>query len=354
MEHLLNVRATTNEDLQARPRWFGTISALFQGFTSKTTANSKFQEKTGLSLDSAILLKKVQRRLNDDWANALHRTVQVTSGPGKQWSSAVTCHVAELQQSVTQSVAPSQPVSAEAASPMAATPPDSRTKDSQAPARDEEIRGLDDIFPAPIDGLFLDEAHRKQHQSATSQASAPMQEPGIADYADEDSALAPPPRSLPGTPPPEPENPLLPPAERVIAWIEQRINPAKNAVTPVMELFQDAVAAPSPQKADVSDVLPAQPPRDTVQSSAPSLETPAESPSDAARIRRTPPPPKSQSPVRMLGDLPLERPLDDDLGRDLSSCDHMLRSNKILANSITSLVDAYFQKAALEEETAYY
>lgn len=49
---------------------------------------------------------------------------------------------------------------------------------------------------------------------------------------------------------------------------------------------------------------------------------------------------------------PLEK-LDENLTEDLSSCDFMVRNNRILSNSISNLVESYFHQAAQESETDY-
>lgn len=92
----------------------------------------------GLSIESAVNLRKIQGAIGENWAAASSPPVRTYQGKASRWSDAKRVDAGKVMENPWQDSLASKAVA------------------SQAPAAHEEIRGLDDIFDRPVTGLFLD------------------------------------------------------------------------------------------------------------------------------------------------------------------------------------------------------
>lgn len=355
-----------------------------------------FRKTYGLSLESAIAMRKIQGSLGEDWASAIHAPTRVHQGKSNRWADA-------RQKPAAVAIKPIPPSESVIAAPSSVVKPSGRN----APAANEEILGLDDIFTGPVKGLFLEGIQAASETRVVQPQTSPR-------------VILPQPESLPGRTVTE-TRPLL------IEKLElEKVEKIEKAEKPCR--FDDAVIrqvrwpiADEPGTVKHDGVLPDMPmyelyaPEETTtawfsmieatpeivsQAAAPDSEPapvepdgtadigqgddsdrgaectdvggpgqnssddgPAASQTDVAETKPQQKPtslqtPKPLQPVAEIKPpkpearklFPDYRPLDE----NESGFDHMARNNRILSRSISNLVDSYFQRAAQEEEPNFY
>jgi hypothetical protein len=105
----------------------------------RSSSDSKFQQLTGLSLGTAVEIRKVQSSLRDNWAVSAKTSMRVHKDGAKRWADAAR-----------------QSVSVRMQDRLAQVRSAKASQASQAPMLNEEVLGLDDIYTAPITGLFTE------------------------------------------------------------------------------------------------------------------------------------------------------------------------------------------------------
>lgn len=405
----------------------GFWQTLLRSVSNRSVAprNMSFQEVTGLSLDSAIQLRKVQGALRENWSGVVKRPMVTHQGASKKWSSA-TRHIQELPSALPISHAKEDTLSHFM-----------KPNRSQAPIPHEEIRGLDDIFTAPVTGLFLDEPttppaqhqqtifpHAQDANQPVKRLDAPLMgfkhvTEVVADTLSQAAFFSPKQISTPDLAPP-PVTSFPEKAEPIVTsrgktefeerWRQQDKAPQVSVQRQVLS-EKDSQKAPSEAelisvfKATVAKVLTAhQPPSgvakpiEAVTSSRQPVAAAARqiAPRFSAEEENVAPDwvgmtegaiepgclspylrPEQSSDILMSGERPTPAParpiyrpsdslantrlpirdqlqLDKELKEDLSSLDYISRNNRIVSDSLTSLVDRYFQQAALEDDSSYY
>lgn len=115
--------------------------ALLRLLAGERALGSRFAQWTGLSLDSALQLKKIQRSLRERWTAVEARPLRSRRGASEIWMS---------------------PPRKTSGWGINQNPEEITGKNAssfgKAPAQDEEIRGLDDIFTRPMSALLIEES----------------------------------------------------------------------------------------------------------------------------------------------------------------------------------------------------
>ncbi len=316
--------------------------------SKKFAPRSRFQELIGLSLDSAIALRKVQGNLREQWATAIEPPMQPHQGKASRWMSAAHRKVFIQPQQV--------PASAGRVNANG----------------HEDIRGLDDIFPAPITDFFMENAQPflKNMQAATSAGIAEAQallkkarRPKPLLDAAEKSEIQHQAAVLLKSSEAESKtlNDSIESAKSWLKTLENRHSPSEQS--PLPEAAPETTTAPPPSRPAfippslIEAPLPA-PMSASKQASRVNLSPDA----DSTELRKAAPQPALTASGKMAQGQPEpvksgireQLQLDQDLESDLSSFDYLVRNNRILTESISNLADRYFQKAALDEEASYY
>lgn len=124
-----------------------------------------FRKTYGLSLESAIAMRKIQGSLGEDWATAIQGQTRIHQGKANRWADA-------RPKTTTIATKPVMPANNGPSIPsIAAIPsmPAIKFSGTNAPGEHEEIRGLDDIFTGPVKGLFLEETKTAKPQPMVAQ-----------------------------------------------------------------------------------------------------------------------------------------------------------------------------------------
>jgi hypothetical protein len=393
----------------------GIFQQVWAGLTGR---RSKFQQVTGITLDSAVALRKVQGALRDNWSSATDSPIRLHQGALKRWSGArPTIQTLSLQMLA---------LAAKAA------------QGALANHSGDEILGLDDIYTAPITGLFLDDKDAlpttpagKMMYSAETGTPISGKHPHRAPRAHlseipvvldaEVLELEPPPikpvsqggkapydgtfdanirqqvqkrskdmrdvqgrrstgktsrdagrgnKALPLSayePPSGPSIPIEPSPKAPKP--KPPLSPELRKPMPAKAQIPPAALTPSPRTADSYTALMSPEDEELVADWFGMTEGVAE-PKYRSRYLRD----ENSSDMLMAGERRLEAAkkqylaanqqrrisigeqlqLDRELADDLSSMDYIARNNRILNESLTSLVDRYFQKSAMEDESSYY
>lgn len=185
-----------------------------------------------------------------------------------------------------------------------------RVNRTNAPGSQEEVRGLDDIFPEDQYSLTLEEALINRGQGVSLRCT-PVGIPPSQGYPLE-NATAPPPYL-----------PVAAELESECDWFS--VTEGEETPTYVSRYLRDEESA---------DIV--------------TRET-------EARVKQLPPsnhPPVNPQMRKMS--LKEQLKLESELEADLDGVDYMVRNNRILSSSITNLVEEYFNRAAQEDDTSYY
>ncbi len=168
------------------------------GLQTEARPVNKFQELTGLTVSTAVQIRKVQTALRDNWSSATARPLAFHQGEAKRWVTAqpvvkTISHPERL--TAAQLIERSANRATVAMSPVASL---RKTQSSQAPLQHEEILGLDDLFTAPITSIFAEAT-----PVLASVAAGPSKSPvNPADgYRPNRSAGVPPQEDKPSSPP---------------------------------------------------------------------------------------------------------------------------------------------------------
>lgn len=369
MQHLLNDRLQEEQGFSLTRLWSAIVPLFFHRGASRRESQ-KFLEMTGgLSLDSAMTLKKVQGMLRDDWAAALSAPIQPHRGKANRWADATLSHVHTIHSRLTAPLGPPK-------------------IQSHAPTAQEEVRGLDDIFPGQMPEDILPPptvimqnviaALPPQPVAEVSEIVIPAPEAKAKSTSPEIGEATPQPTVAAIEPAPQiqmasvaPEAPKTIPQPTPIEAIEP-VAPAEQPIAPLIaqetiekaiiqevikKVEASAAAQPAPEPISApleTRIQPAQfdsrttPPKDApISKPMSSTGSPIASTSQNAQ----PPQPSANQPLPGIRE---QLQLDQHLEADLSSFDYMIRNNKILATSITTLAEQYFQRAAEEGEITCY
>lgn len=244
----------------------------------------------------------------------------------------------------------------------------------------EEIRGLDDIFTTPVQGIFSDEKkpvalpgryHTRQKSEKIS-ASEPPPAIALIDKSEKESYAARP-TALPAKLPArlatvaqaessEPANEPIrfdesirrkvrwPEGENVSAVALPETAISRISGTTGLSTTHETLSAVPTLETSMSNSLvrTSDRPAPTAHSSGTGTldKTRAERPTRQKPPHKTPPRPVALRPTGRFA----ESSLSKSDGEENRSFDYILHSNKMLANSISHLVDRYFQKVEQEEQ----
>ncbi len=346
MEHLLRERAQEEQEPLLIRLLQGTTDLLRQ---VQSAEQSKFKATSTLSMDSALMLKRVQGTLQNNWSSALYTQKPLNKLNNKRWGSNTR------QETIT-------------VKNRSAEPRTIKTT-TNAPLLGEEIRGLDDIFPSQINGFF-DESRTASSDSGTkslpAQKSAEAEQPQPYKRAQIKPIRIPVARTL------KEETPIREHAHALVEIPRAELSGSEEIPVSLdfaleISLPEEALPETSFPETSISEtILPVLPPqieaptkRDLLRERfcTPDNKTVSAKRSSYLRPFHSPDIILANEPAHKRPSDPLKLrtlDLDDDLVADLSSFEHMARNNRILSNSISNLVDQYFHQAALEEEEGYY
>lgn len=354
-----------------------TISVLWgQAFVP---AFKRWLSHSGSQLKSTLVLQKKRPEIVTDASEALNLQ-KVHGALGERWASE------QIDRPIRVNSAQNPWLAAQ--KKMATLPPRSATTRKSAQTgstgiHDEEIKGLDDIFTTPVQGSFLDVLKKPGRQ---------IDQPPPAKGAGKQS-----PKAISPLPTPErsvkPEAATSPPVQTEIEFPNAAYDPNRLAgLLQAQELLREESAklgkkvksiaaatqdwfskndphgmteppgepAPLPQQAAyrlyTDDHLdkPALP--ETSQNTTPVMEPVQASTPNPNALKKAAPAESQTTHSAPLQPSPLAGPvpIPVELAQDLDGCDYMIRNNRILSNSISNLVNQYFQQAALEEKPEYY
>ncbi len=308
--------------------WLAQVQSRLRDFGSLKTRKRTQESATSESLN----MRRIQGALGERWSFASgERPIRVNGGKQNPWISAETR---------MQTLAPER----KAGKIL-----------SNQPRHEEEIRGLDDIFVGPVYGSFLDVLNKPG--TVTSPAKAkPESKLDLAEadpfesltlFAEEDDSVS-----------PADEDWQLKPEWQAIAagdsFSSTRMQnlaqtqaflreesrklgrKVKNIAASTKDWFEKQDAAFSQVDLVMAEKVP-----------VPYVSYVSEEVTTFAPARPVVTRPESAiAPLEVSNNQP---ELTYQFGDVTDSCDYMFQNNRILANSISNLVDRYFHKAAEEE-----
>lgn len=303
------------------------------------------KEVKQLIVADSIRLRKIHGALGERWTSeTTERPIRLNSGKQNPWIAAEKRTVVLTPQSGKAS--------------------------GRLPVIKEEIRGLDDIFTSPVQGSFLDVINKHGQTGKNGAGPTPRKqfsktsamqnfEPVSIETA-ELSKMA----SLAQTQAVlREEAAKLGNRVRIIAestndWFTRQESDSTELSGRVEEkapapyhsyaMEEAPVFVPAAPKAQLEDLTEAP----TVVPLKPSIDLPKPAKITQAIAKPSAIPVESKRSLAPVRSKPPE--LSYELAEDLNGLGYMAQNNRILSNSISNLVDSYFQQASLEEESSYY
>lgn len=336
MKHLLKYRAQ-EENGNPIDRLFGLIGRTVESALppniqiGRIGSGARVGAIANLSADSAMTLMKVQGSLRDNWSAAVNAPIKINNGPAKRWATANGRQVMTAK---------------------TAAPAKRSSTTGNAPAIDEEIRGLDDLFTHPVAASFEEMLPPVPGHESIEPAPASTREELIPASISASAQKA----SSIGEPPRKQNNGLRfdDSIRKQIRWplINEKDDMKERAEMKRAGKKALQAVASAADGEGVSDWF------DLTEDSAKPVEK-----SEYVR-------PKAPD-IILQGDIVEEKnvhryyapgkepvrerlKLDDELKEDMSTFDLMVRNNQILSHSIDNLVDRYFYQSSLEEDENLY